>query len=65
MKVRHFLLGGLLLGLFVSPAAAQMNEDEVKVRGRALVALWWEADGEALWDAMTAGLQAQVGSAES
>jgi len=59
------LLGGLLIGMFAAPAAAQMTNDEAKDRGRALVALWWDADGDALWGAMTEGFQAQVGSIDA
>ena len=64
MKLRQLILGALFLGALAAPAGAQMNTEEVKERGRALVAMWWDADGDALWEAMTEGFQAQVGSIE-
>ncbi len=65
MNLRQLILGGLFLGALAAPAGAQMNTEEVKERGRALVAMWWDDDGDGLWEAMTEGFQAQVGSIET
>lgn len=65
MNLRQLILGGLFLGASAAPAGAQMNTEEVKERGRALVAMWWDADGDALWEAMSEGFQAQLGNIET
>ena len=65
MTIRRLLLGCLFLGVFAAPSGAQMSTDEVKDRGRELVVMWWDADGDALWESMTDGFQAQVGNVDA
>ena len=67
MNIRHLIGGGLVATALVVPAAvqAQMSNDEVKERGAELVAMWWDADADALWSAMTEGFQTQVGNIDA
>lgn len=65
MKIDLLLTSAVLAGAIVSTAQAQvMTEDQAMERGREVIALWWDADGEALWNAMTPEFQQQLGSIE-
>lgn len=63
MMVSRWLAAAAVAGSMTAAAQAQtMSENQTLERGREVIALWWEGDGEALWATMTPEFQQQLGS---
>lgn len=65
MKRSRWALGILALAGFAAPVAGQSMSDEQAIeRGRELIAWWWDAEADKLWQAFTPAFQTQLGDIE-
>ena len=62
MLSRWMAAAAIGASMTVSAEAQTMSENQVLERGREVIGLWWDADGDGLWATMTPEFQQQLGS---